>query len=199
MNEETNPNSVLIVSAGDHAFQLISQVLPPSHFSPLHTAATVGEAKRLLVDRSFDIVIVNTPLPDEFGVQFAIDSACGLTCGLLLLVKGEVHDSICQKVEQYGILTLPKTVSRQMIYQSAKLLAATGQKIKAMEQKTMSLEKKMEEIQLVNRAKLLLVEHLSMSEPEAHRYIEKRAMDACVKRREIAETIIITYKNRGEL
>ena len=51
----------------------------------------------------------------------------------------------------------------------------------------------MEEIRLVNRAKLLLVECLKMSEAEAHRYIEKTAMDRCVRRREIAENIIRTY------
>ena len=53
----------------------------------------------------------------------------------------------------------------------------------------------MEEIRLVNRAKLLLMEHLKMSEAEAHRHIEKAAMDACVKRRNIAEQIIRTYES----
>ena len=53
----------------------------------------------------------------------------------------------------------------------------------------------MEDIRLVNRAKLLLIEQLKMSESEAHRYIEKRAMDTCVKRRKVAEDIIKTYEN----
>ena len=32
-----------------------------------------------------------------------------------------------------------------------------------------------------------------MSEEEAHRYIEKQAMDRCTTRREIAESILRTY------
>ena len=56
-----------------------------------------------------------------------------------------------------------------------------------------TVEEKMEEIRLVNRAKWLLIECLSMSEAEAHRYIEKQAMDRCVTRREIARGIIQTY------
>ena len=54
-------------------------------------------------------------------------------------------------------------------------------------------EEKMKEIRLVNRAKWVLIDELKMSEADAHRYIEKQAMDRCVSRREIAEEIISTY------
>ena len=52
----------------------------------------------------------------------------------------------------------------------------------------------MEEIRLVNRAKWLLIGELNMTEQEAHRYIEKQAMDRCVTKRVIAEQILSTYK-----
>ena len=51
----------------------------------------------------------------------------------------------------------------------------------------------MEEIRLVNRAKWLLIEQLRMTESEAHRYIEKQAMDRCVTKLSIAENIISMY------
>lgn len=51
----------------------------------------------------------------------------------------------------------------------------------------------MQEIRLGNRAKWVLIEELKMTEPDAHKYIEKQAMDRCVSRREIAEDIIKTY------
>ena len=46
----------------------------------------------------------------------------------------------------------------------------------------------MAEIRLVNRAKWVLIEQLRMTEQEAHRYIEKQAMDRCVTRRAVAES-----------
>ena len=55
-------------------------------------------------------------------------------------------------------------------------------------------EEKIKEIRLVNRAKWLLIECLSMTEPEAHRYIEKQAMDLRISKREAAENIIRTYQ-----
>ena len=55
-------------------------------------------------------------------------------------------------------------------------------------------EKKIEEIRLVNRAKWLLIECLGMKESDAHRYIEKQAMDLRISKSEMAENIIRTYK-----
>ena len=46
----------------------------------------------------------------------------------------------------------------------------------------------------MNRAKWLLIEELKMTEQEAHRYIEKQAMDRCVTKRVVAEQILSTYK-----
>ena len=187
--------SVLVVSSGQKARQLFAEILPQGRFQPPLSVPSAGEARRLLVDRSFDIIAVNTPLPDEFGVQFALEAAQNRSCGVLLFVKAEMQDAVSLKVEDAGVLTLPKPVNRQMVFQSVKLLLAAQQKIRALEEQTYTLQMKMEEIRLVNRAKLLLMEHLRMSEAEAHRYIEKRAMDACVKRREIAANIIKTYEN----
>jgi len=63
-----------------------------------------------------------------------------------------------------------------------------------MEKKAVTLQEKMEEIRLVNRAKWLLIEELKMTEQEAHRYIEKQAMDRCVTRRAVAEQILSIYQ-----
>ena len=51
----------------------------------------------------------------------------------------------------------------------------------------------MEEIRIVNRAKCLLISELKMTESEAHRYIEKNAMDNCIPKRKAAENIIKIY------
>ena len=72
-------------------------------------------------------------------------------------------------------------------------MAAVRERLRKLEKKTLSVEEKMEEIRLVNRAKWLLISELKMEEPQAHRYIEKQAMDRCVSKREVAEEIIKTY------
>ena len=141
-------------------------------------------------------MIINTPLADDFGMQLAIDLSEKETTVVLLLVKAEQYEQISYKAESYGILAIAKPLDRKTFLQTIKLLFATRIKLKKLEQRAEILQKKMEEIRLINRAKLILIDQLKMSEAEAHRYIEKSAMDRCIKRREIAENIIKTYENK---
>ena len=52
----------------------------------------------------------------------------------------------------------------------------------------------MEEIRIVNRAKWILISEIKMGEADAHRYIEKQAMDLRTSKRRVAEDIIQTYQ-----
>ena len=72
-------------------------------------------------------------------------------------------------------------------------MTCARERLRKFEKKTLSLEEKIESIRYVNRAKLLLVQELNMDEADAHRYIEKQAMDRCVPKLEIAKEIIKTY------
>ncbi len=72
-------------------------------------------------------------------------------------------------------------------------IISARERVRRLEIRNTSVEEKMHEIRTINRAKWLLIRELKMDEPEAHRYIEKQAMDRCVTRREIAEGIIKTY------
>jgi response regulator NasT len=94
------------------------------------------------------------------------------------------------QVEDAGVITLGKPCSAQNIRQAAALMTATRSKLADMEKKTATLEEKMEEIRLVNRAKWMLIERRGMDEASAHRYIEKLAMDARQTRRLVALTLI---------
>ena len=93
-----------------------------------------------------------------------------------------------------GVLTLAKPTSPAMLTQALRWMHAVRERLRRMAAKNTSLEEKMADIRLVNRAKWLLITELSMTEPEAHRYIEKQAMDRCVPRRVIAQQIIQMYE-----
>ena len=185
---------VLIVSSSDKFVRPMLDMLPEKMFEPIETASDVAQARRKLLEREFDIVIINSPLRDEFGTKLALDICQKSSAGVLLFVKAEHYSDITSKVMQYGVLTISKPTSPSMIMQSVQMLCSTRERLRIMEKKNASVEEKIEEIRIVNRAKCLLIEQLKMTEPEAHRYIEKQAMDRCVTRRKIAEKIILTYK-----
>lgn len=186
--------SVLLVSASEKFNTSILPLLPPTDYWPVTIAKSVGEARRRLVEESFDIVLINAPLSDDFGMHLAMDICSNSGAGVLLLIKNELYNEITSKVVPYGVMTMPKPTSLQLVSQSLQILRATRERLRQMEAKQISVEEKIEEIRLVNRAKWVLIECLNMTETDAHRYIEKQAMDLRTSKREIAENIIKTYK-----
>ena len=185
--------SVLVVSASDTFIASMQAVLPDARFSPLTVESSVTAAKRTLLERSFDFVVVNAPLPDDNGTRFAIDCCAARSTVVLLMVRAEVYAATYEKVALHGVYVLPKPTSRPTVLQAVDWMVATRERLKKLEKKSMSIEEKMQEIRTVNRAKWLLIEQLKMTEADAHRSIEKQAMDQCVSKAEVAESIIRTY------
>ena len=186
--------SVLIVSSSAKFNEAILPLLPENEFGPIKEVKTTGEARRILADRSFDILPVNIPLTDQFGTRFALDAAESSTCGVLMCVKADVYEEVTDKVIDYGIFTLSKPTSSGVIHQILKNMYAMQERLKRMQKKNATLEERMEEIRIVNHAKWVLIQHMKMSESEAHRMIEKQAMDMRITKREVAEGIIKTYQ-----
>lgn len=182
--------SVLVVSAAEKFRTSLRNLLPVDRFSPLTHTGNVADARRLLLERQFDIIVISAPLPDEFGTRLALYAADSSSAGVLLLVKAEHYPDISARVSPFGILTLQKPTTAQMVLQSFQLLCGTRERLRKMEQKTLSLEEKMAEIRIVNRAKWLLIDREGMSEAQAHRLIEKQAMDRCLTRKAVAEQLI---------
>ena len=185
--------SVLVVSSAEKLNTALVSMLPETHYSPVTFANSVSAARRIWSERSFDFVIINSPLPDETGARFAIDTARSSGTAVLLLARAEVCDAVNDKVAEHGVFMLPRPMSHEMFALALDWMASTRERLRRMEKKSLSVEEKMEEIRLINRAKWLLISELKMDEPQAHRYIEKQAMDRCLSRREVAEEIIRTY------
>ena len=186
--------SVLIVTASDSFTNSVMPLLPVTDYWPVTTARSVGEARRRIAETDFDIVLINAPLPDDFGMRLAIDICTNSGAGVLLMVKNDLFNDIYAKVVSYGVITLSKPTNLQMVAQNLRILCATRERMRQMEAKQATVEEKIEEMRLVNRAKWLLIECLGMTEPEAHRYIENQSMVERISKREVAENIIKTYK-----
>lgn len=193
MSLEERIYSVLIISASDNFNTALKELLPDSVFSPVQIVPNINNAKRAFAGRSFDFLFINSPLSDDPGILFAIDCCNRNDTVILLLVRNDIHDEIYAKVLPYGIFTLPKPTSKSTLYQAVNWMRSERERLRKLEKKTLTIEEKMEEIRVVNRAKWILIHELKMEEPQAHRYIEKQAMDCCTSKRSVAEKIIKLY------
>ncbi len=182
--------SVLVVSAAEKFNAALSPLLLSSGFDPVKYVSDISSAKRAFVERTYDVVIINAPLPDDPGVRFAVDVSGNAETVALLLLRESFFDEITARVTPHGVFTLRKPTSESMLAAALRWMASARERIRKTETKTLTLQEKMEEIRLVNRAKWILIEQRGMDEPTAHRFIEKQAMDRCVTRRVVAQEII---------
>lgn len=185
--------SVLVVSSNSRFNDAITPLLPYSEYYPVCFVSNIAAARREILARAYDFVIIHAPLPDDVGTRFAIDISARTESVVLLLLKSDAYEQINAKVQPHGVFTLLVPTPVQTLKQGLKWMAATRERLRKMEKKAMTIEEKMEEIRQVNRAKWILIKQLKMTEEEAHHHIEKQAMDRCCSKKEIARSIIMTY------
>ena len=165
-------HSVLVVTKDIKTSTLISAMLVPPMFDVI-LAEDFNEARRLCTERVFNIVIVD--FADGEGTDFAVDiSSC--TSTILLLAPTQFFDQLSYRVEPYGILTITSPFDQFYFYNMIKIAIAVQYKVQVLSSQTIKLKEKMEEIRIVNRAKMLLMQNKEMSEQEAHRFLEKQAI-----------------------
>ena len=126
-----------------------------------------------------------------FGVhQTFFWSFYPLAAGVLLLAKSGTADQIADKLLHYGVLVLAKPFPAVQFRQSVQLAAACCHRLDYLRQENERLTEKIAQIRLVDRAKCLLIERRGCTEAEAHRYIEKAAMDSRRDRADVAREIL---------
>lgn len=189
--------SVLVVSASASFNRAAGDLLPMTDYWPVTFVKSVAEAKRRLLEQPFDILMINAPLPDDLGMRLAIDTCDSSTAGVLLLVKSELYNDVYAQAVPYGVMTLPKPTSLQMMAQALRVLCATRERLRKMEERQATVEEKIREIRLLNRAKWHLIESRGMTEAEAHRHIEKQAMDLRLSKGEAAQRILDGCEQRS--
>ena len=159
------------------------------------SSKSCGDARRLLLERDFDLLIVNAPLGDESGESLSRHVASTSTSQVILIVKSEYFDAVSAACEEDGVLTVSKPVNRTVFWSALKLASSAQKQVKRVQAENSKLKQRIEDIRIVDRAKCLLISYLKMSEQEAHRYIEKQAMDLRSTRRIVAEGILKTYED----
>ena len=162
---QSDTYSVLVVSASEKMNTAVRSLLPPSDFWPVSSVRSISGAKRLMLEKPCDIVIIDSPLADGNGVQFSIDLCSGSEAGVAAVLTNSVR-----------------------------LLCAVRERLRSVVKEQVTVEDKMKELRLINKAKWILIEREHMTEDEAHRHIGRRAMEQRISRTEVAEAVIRSHE-----
>lgn len=188
-------DSALIVSSTENSIAFFKEILSQNSYNEIVIVKTCGEARRLLIEQDFDLCIVNAPLPDETGEDFARNVMTIGVSQVILVVKSEYFDEISEKVEDLGVFTISKPINKNVFWSALKLAKAAFNKMSLLHNENKKLLHKIEDIRMIDRAKCILIEYFSMTESEAHKYIERQAMDMRMTKKAVAEGILKTYES----
>jgi len=185
--------SALIVSRAGKNVSPFSEALNAASVDQITVLASAGETRRALVEKDFDIVIIDAPLHDESGESLSRHIAANTMSQVLLAVNSEHFNAVSAVCQEDGVLTISKPFSREFLWSALSLAKSVSGKLKRMRDENKKLKQKIEDIRIIDKAKCLLISCLKLTEQEAHRFIEKQAMDLRATKRTIAEGILKTY------
>ncbi len=186
--------SVLVVNSSPALSPEIPRLFPETGFYPVKSVTSGVLARRTGLFRTFDIVLINAPLVDENGISLALDMAKNTLSSVLYLSPPSLYGAVSEGLKGSGVYVLKKPFSLSLLETSVSFMCATSDRIARVEERRMKTEEKMEEIKLVSRAKLVVMEDMHMGEEEAQKYILSRAMDRCISKKEAAADIINAHR-----
>ena len=182
---------ILVVSSSRTASETLLDFLRGSFKCTPRIVESAYQAKSILEsDIMIELVMVNSPLLDESGLEFAEYVTGSTSAHCILMLKAEAAEKIEERAEKANIIVVGKPFSRSVLYQIVRTIDIAVSRSAELQQRNARLEEKINEIQTIDKAKFMLMEFKSMSETDAHAYIEQYAMNKRKKKSLAALTII---------
>ena len=104
----------LIVSAGASSNEYISARLAELGYPRPLIVPSGAEARRRILESDFELIVVNAPLPDEFGHELCADAVEKTDAGVLLLAKAAAAEQLLGTMSDAGVLLLSKPFSNTL-------------------------------------------------------------------------------------
>ena len=76
----------IVASKSEKTVDSLSSILSQNGFSKILVADSASRIRSIVTEREVDMIIVNSPLTDDFGINLAVDMA-EKNLGVVLLVK----------------------------------------------------------------------------------------------------------------
>ncbi len=187
-------SKVLIVTKSRKATELIKDLMQEEGYTQCRVTDMSSEARRCVEEEFFDLIFIYTPLSDEIGLNLSVYMVQHTKSGVFIAVSEDTARKTQDKLSSNGVIVLRKPVSVEAVHHSVLALRAMRFRMGLVEEENKKLITQLEDMKIINRAKMVLMQCLGMSEQQAHRYLEKQAMDLRVSRRYIAEQVLNTYE-----
>ena len=106
----------LIVSAGANSNEYIAARLSEMGYSRPVIIPSGAEARRRMSESDFELIVVNAPLPDEFGHELCITAVEQTDAGVVFLVKAAQAEQLLAPPERAGGAAAEQTLHHPVVF-----------------------------------------------------------------------------------
>ncbi|MCR4673634.1 MAG: ANTAR domain-containing protein [Lachnospiraceae bacterium] len=181
-------HSILIISSTEQFEMQVKKHLVG--FLTIDVRKSCAAARRAILEQNYDIIVMRLPLPDDLGLDLALDAVEDSTASVLVEVPREIYEDVTDRLSDYGIMVMPSPSQMFQLDKALRYMKARQNVVHNLKQKLQKAQEKTEEVRIVSKAKLMLMEEKHMTEDDAHRFIGKTAMNNGISRRKAAEMIM---------
>jgi two-component system, response regulator PdtaR len=168
----------------------LKEMLEEEGLQVVGEAADGEAALRLATERRPDLVIMDIKMPGLDGLSAAERLAETGEAAILILTAFSQKDLVQRAAEAGAMGYLVKPFQKSDLIPAIDIALARHAQLRALKTESSDLAGQLETRKLVDRAKGKLIDSDGMSESEAFRHIQKRAMDERRSMREIASSIL---------
>lgn len=141
----------------------------------------------------YDAVIVSVPLKAEFGLDFVAEFSKKSAAAIIVLARADIAEEVQRRIKFTGAFVIGKPFPKSVLANTVRMALLAKENIKRLERENIELSRRLDDVKIIDRAKCCLIQYLNLTENQAHRHIQKLAMDTQRSQREIADDILRTY------
>lgn len=187
--------SALAAASSDEAMNNITSMLSETGIKDI-SVTDGSNVNELVYKNEYTLVVFSLPFEKSFGLETVLSTGKS-GCAVVVFVPSKVYDEVCNKLRHTLAVVVPKSSAGTIGVSAIKYALEQKKRADELRSENEMLRNMLNEVKLVNRAKCVLIEYLRISEKEAHRQIQKRAMDRRITLTEVAEDILKTYEYRS--
>lgn len=178
---------IMLVCSCEKTTQKFLGLLKQTPRHKINIIKTGNAARKNIMYSNPHMIVVCTPLSDEFGHELAVRIAENCNSKIILVCSPDICDELHNKLNYLGICVIPDSITDHDFSNAAKFVCT---ETASSHVDNLKIKNRIEEIKIINKAKKFLITENGYTEHQAHKYIEKQAMNTRKTRKEIALNII---------
>jgi two-component system, response regulator PdtaR len=191
VTETPTPRTVVIAEDETLIRMDLAEMLAEEGYDVVGQAGDGAKAIELAEDLKPDLVILDVKMPVLDGIA-AAEAIAGQRIAPVVMLTAFSQRDLVERARDAGAMSyLVKPFTQSDLVPAIEMAVSRFQEIAELEAQVSDLEERLETRKAVERAKSILQDQLSLTEPEAFRWIQKTAMDLRMSMRQVAEGVVM--------